>query len=90
MTQLEAHQGRAKHIDKAKESKTQSTFNLQNGSINLTTSTSTRQLSTENQILHAEIVRCLDSVDSNLPFSVADSDAEKYAKMFPSCREIKD
>ena len=90
VTQLEAHQGRAKHIDKAKESKTQSTFNLQNGSINLTTSTSTRQLSTENQILHAEIVRCLDSVDSNLPFSVADSDAEKYAKMFPCCREVKD
>ena len=43
---------------------------------------SSKQLSTEDQVIHADIVRCLDIMDSKLSFSAAGCDSEKYVAMF--------
>ena len=43
---------------------------------------SAKLLTTEVQILKAEIVRCLDYVDSNVSFYAAESDNDKYSRMF--------
>ncbi len=88
-TQLDQHQTKVIHLKNKTTWKNQSKFSFQSGSVQLTSSKSTNQLIAEDEVLHAEVVRCLDIVDSNLPFAVADTDAAKYAKMFPSCREIK-
>ena len=42
-----------------------------------------KQLSTEDQVIHAEIIICLDIIDFNIPFSPADSNSEKYVAVFP-------
>ena len=42
-----------------------------------------KQLSTEDQVIHAEIIICLDIIDSNIPLSPADSNSEKYVAVFP-------
>ena len=42
-----------------------------------------KTLSTEDQVLKAEIIRCIDIVDSNQSFSSSENDNDKYTKMFP-------
>ena len=44
---------------------------------------SSKQLSTEDQVIHTEIVWYLDIIDFNVSFSAADSDSEEYVAMFP-------
>ena len=46
-------------------------------------------LSAEEEVLRAEILRCLDIADKNLPFSAADGDNEKYRTMFPDSNIAK-
>ena len=41
-----------------------------------------KPLSTEDQILNAEIIRCLDVIDSNVSFNSVENDNEKYPRMF--------
>jgi len=63
----------------------QKTFSFSAGKVILQSSDgSKRQLSTEEQTFQAEIIRCLDVVDSNIPFIAVENDNYKYSKMFPS------
>ena len=41
-------------------------------------------LSTEDQVIKAKIICCLDIIDSNGTFSAASNDDEKYKIMFPN------
>ena len=59
-----------------------STFTTFGGRIFLQENKNSKVLSNEDQILKAEIIRCIDIVDSNVFFSSAESDNEKYARMF--------
>ena len=53
------------------------------GRIFLQENKNSKVLSTEDQILKAEIIRCIDKIaDLNMFFSSAESDNEKYARMF--------
>ena len=45
-----------------------------------------RILSTEDQVVCTEILRCLDIVESNSSFSAANSDNVKYKLMFPDLK----
>ena len=61
----------------------QSTFSVSGVHLFLQSSKQTRALSSEDQILNAEIIRCLDIVDSNISFNSAENDNDKYVRMFP-------
>ena len=50
---------------------------------------SSKQLSTEDQVIHTEIVWYLDIIDFNVSFSAADSDSEEYVAMFPDSTTAK-
>ena len=54
------------------------------GKITLTGDGKSKALSTEDQVVKAEIIRCIDIIDSNCAFRAADADNGKYRKMFPN------
>ena len=82
--QLAQHGKYQTHIDNVHKSKDQARFETLDGKLSIQAPTSQRKvLTTEEKVLQAEIVRCLDLVDSNCSFSSADCDNDKYAKMFP-------
>ena len=43
-------------------------------------------LSSEDQVVFAEILRCLDNIERNSSFSAANSDNDKYKLMFPESK----
>ena len=61
----------------------QSTFAASAGKLALIASNKPKTLSTEDQVLKPEIIRCIDIVDSNQSFSLSENDNDKYTKMFP-------
>ena len=61
----------------------QSTFAASAGKLALIASNKPKTLSTEDQVLKPEIIRCIDIVDSNQSFSSSENDNDKYTKMFP-------
>ena len=88
---LERHGITPKHVGNMKNHATQSTFNRNaEGQVLLQVPDKVSvQLTTEEQVLKAEIVRCLDMVHNNLPFAAADGDNDKYRLMFPDSQIAK-
>ena len=89
---LKNHNTRTKHEDNYKKFKKQSTFATGlDGKIVLEARSASmpRVLSTEEQALKANIIRCLDLVHTNSPFSVGDEDNDKYKRMFPDSEIAK-
>ena len=78
------HESRKKHTENSRKMSGQTKFKFSSNGVSLTCpTTSTRILSTEDQVLAAEIFRCLNLIETNCPFSSVDSDNESYSKMFP-------
>ena len=81
---LNNHKGTPKHKDNALKIKKQTVFGGVQGKLRIAATMLLQVLQiSELQILKAEIVRCLDIVDSNVSFHAAESDDDKYATMFP-------
>ena len=85
-TQLQLAQKKTKkHKDAVvNDSSRQSKFIFnKDGKITLTGDGKSKALSTEDQVAKAEIIQCIDIIDSNYAFRAADADNNKYRKMFP-------
>ena len=91
VTQLIQHSRSVTHIENEAKFKKQCRFGEIEGNlaIQAPTCSKSKVLSTEEQVLRAEIIRCIDIVDSNCSFSSADSDNDKYKKMFPDSNIAK-
>ena len=84
LTQLQLHEKAKKHKDAANDSSRQSKFVFnKDDKITLTGDEKSKALSTENQVAKAEMIRCIDIIDSNCAFLTSDADNDKYRKMFP-------
>ena len=81
--QVSNHEKRRKHIQNVQRMAGQSTFSFSSGNTALILSNKTKVLTVEEQVLKAEIVRCLDIIDSNVSFMSSDNDNDKYVRMFP-------
>lgn len=90
VNQLQAHEKTVKHLENTKSMSNQATFVVSNvGSVALNAGTKRKILTTKEQISRSEIIRCLDIVDSNCSFNVANKDAQKYKTMFPDSEIAK-
>ena len=73
-----------KHKDAVNDSSRESKFVFnKDGKITLTGDGKSKALSIEDQVAKAEIIRCIDIIDSSCAFRTADADNDKYKKMFP-------
>ena len=90
VTRLQLHEKTNKHIKNEKTSNKQSRFGTVDGKLAVEVpNIQPKILPTEDQVTKAEIFRCLDIMESNVSFNSADSDSEKYAKMFPDSEIAK-
>lgn len=78
-----------KHSSNIKSSSGQSNLVAAAGSMFVSSGSKRKVLSTEDQVSKAEIIRCLDIVDSNCSFSTADRDSDKCKEMFPDSEIAK-
>jgi len=86
VTQLKLHQETKKHSDNEKSARNQATFTKNQDSLSLISMGKQCILSSEDQVIRAEILRCLDIIESNSSFSAANSDNDKYKLMFPDSK----
>ena len=89
---LDRHGSTELHDSNYKKWKTQSLFVVvdNHAAISIPTKPgSTKVLTTEEEAMMAEIIRCLDIVHHNLPFSAADGDSSKFRYLFPDSQIAK-
>ena len=91
---LGRHELTRKHIQAALKYKTQAVFSPSaNSQLSIELpekdSSSSKLVSTEDQLLKAEIIGCMDIVNTNTPFSVVNDDNAKYQLMFPDSEIAK-
>ena len=76
------HENRKKHKESLLKMAGQTTFKVSESRLMLESAKTVKPLSTEDEILNAEIIRCLDVIDSNVSFNSVENDNEKYPRMF--------
>ena len=91
VTKLRSHAQTPKHKDNVKRDKKPSRFCVAQGGISSVSVTTKllKLLTTEDPVLRAEVIRCLDVVDCSLPFHSSNTDNEKYSRMFPDTEIVK-
>ena len=83
VTQLQLQEKAKKHKDAVNDSSSQSKFVLnKGGKITLTGDGKSKALSTEDQVVKAKMIQCIDIIDSKWVFRAADVGNDKYWKMF--------
>ena len=82
-SQIDRHAKSDKHLKFECEMKSQRTFFTNSGEVELPKNSSSLPLSESDLISQAEIIQAFKTVESNMSFSAANGDNDRFSTMFP-------
>ena len=87
-SQVRSHMSSPTHLDKEKQLKNQATFSKSDDGVFIVKKQNFA-LSSDEQIMKAEILQALKTVGSNFSFASASRDGDRFCQMFPDSKVAK-